>query len=104
VPSAHCVACNTPAPCAATRNLKRSNPAIAREFGTSEAAVRRHHHNHLAGHMPQGEAPPVDHGGRPSKFTDDRVQRLLAAIRASSANPAEPIEAFGVVRRLMDLV
>jgi len=36
-----CVACNNPKLVAATRGLKRSNRAIAWDFSTSEAAVRR---------------------------------------------------------------
>src|SRR5262245_28865612 len=43
--------------------------------------------------MSQGEAPAVDHGGRPNKFTDDRVQRVLAAIRAGNTLRAAAIYA-----------
>jgi len=78
VPPTRCVACLN-ATIDATRDLKRSNRAIARDFGTSEAAVRRHRTNHVAGHVPQGEAPPSGRGGRPSKFTDDCVPRFVAA-------------------------
>src|SRR5262249_28285562 len=74
-------------------NQSPANRAIARDFGTSEAPVRRHRAIHVAGHMPQGQAPPVDRGGRPTKFSDDRVQRLLAAIRAGNTLRAAAMSA-----------
>jgi transposase len=89
-----CVACKTPALDAATRDPKRSNRAIAREFRTlSEAAVRRHRANHLAGMADQSSTAaqaraPAAGPGRPSKFTDERIQRLLAAIRAGNTRQA----------------
>jgi hypothetical protein len=87
MPSTKCVACSTPAIDAATREPKRSNRAIAREFGISEAAIRRHRTNHVRTptSSAQGSAPPA--GGRPvgsTKFTEDRVQRFLLAVRAGS--------------------
>jgi hypothetical protein len=81
VPSTHCVACRTPAIDAATRDPGRPNRAIAREFGLSEGAVRRHRANHVTAPSPtptQARSGP----GRPTKFDDDRRTRFLAAVRA----------------------
>jgi hypothetical protein len=91
VPPTQCVACKTPAIDAATRDQSRANRAIARDFKISEAAVRRHRANHVtdpasAAHAEQPAASRRP--GRPSKFTDQRVQRLLAAIRAGNTTRA----------------
>jgi hypothetical protein len=91
VPRTPCVACTTPAIDAASRDPKRSNRAIAREFKISEAAVRTHRTNHVT--VPKtktttgAQANTPRPGGRPrgsTKFTDDRVRRFLAVVRAGS--------------------
>jgi hypothetical protein len=82
--SRQCVGCLDSAIDAATRDSKRSNRAIAREFGVSEAAVRRHRANHLTRATPQREASGAERGGRPSKFTPDRVDRFLQAVRVGA--------------------
>jgi hypothetical protein len=79
----HCVACKNSAIDAATRDPQRSNRAIAREFPISEAAVRRHRTKHVpteTGTDSQARASP----GRPTKFTPDRVDRFLTAIRVGA--------------------
>ena len=80
--STQCVACSNPAIDAATRDRSRANRAIAREFGVSEAAIRRHRANHAAVASPAG--PAARGPGRPTKFDDDRRSRFLAAIRAGA--------------------
>jgi hypothetical protein len=48
--------------------------------------VRRHRANHVAADPSAAHdgQPGASRRGRPSKFTGDRVQRLLAAIRAGN--------------------
>lgn len=81
-----CVACSNAAIDAAARDPTRSGRTIAREFSISEAAVRRHRTNHLAGSDSMGQRSSMA-GGRPpgsTKFTEKRVQRFLTAIRTGS--------------------
>jgi hypothetical protein len=91
VPPTRCVACLNAAIDAATRDLRHSNRAIAREFdGISEAAVRRHRAHHVANRsVPERPTTAgARSAGRPSKHTPEREQRLLDALRAGNTRKA----------------